>query len=449
MATELSLIPIIGLEVHFELKTRTKMFCGCPAGHFRRQANTAICPVCLGLPGTLPVPNWRAIAMTVRIAQALGAKINSHFIFERKNYFYPDLPKGYQISQHRLPIGQGGAVPILLAGRQRLIKLHDIHLEEDTAKIIHQPGGAAIDFNRSGVPLVEVVSEPVIHSPAEAKEYVRRMRQLVRWLGISDGDMEKGSMRLEANISLAPKPKKGKMPKLPNYRVEIKNLNSFRFMEKALQYEIQRQTLLFQRGQKPDQETRGFDVNRGITFLQRRKEFAQDYRYFPEPDIPPFYLSSHFQQRQRQRLPRLPWQEEERLIKKGLSWQLAKTLVANETSLRFWHELEPWLNKKKLPWQKFANLVVNKPESWQGKSAAQFIESFKKAEENRISGKNLIRVVRQVIDEETKAVADYRRGKTNVIGFLIGRVQQKTAGKADPRQAQQLLQQILSQGEKE
>ncbi len=386
------------------------------------------------------MPNQRAIEMTILTAMAFGARLNKHFIFERKNYFYPDLPKGYQISQHQLPIGRGGAVRILFDGQFKDIPLHDIHLEEDTAKLEHHAASAWIDFNRSGVPLVEIVSQPVIRSPSEAKAYVKRIHQVVRWLGISDGDMEKGSMRLEANISLAPQLRNGQEPKLPDYRVEVKNLNSFRFVEKALNYEIHRQTEILQKGRQPKQETRGFDVKKGITFLQRSKEVAKDYRYFPDPDIPPFDLQDKDLGRLRRQLPVLPWQEEEEYLKNyHLKWQMVKTLVENEKARHFWHEI---LSKGKLPKSslpKIANIIINKPDQWQGMTPLMFLRGLERQREGRIETGELDKIIGQVVDKEKKAVDDYRRGKTNALGYLMGQIMRLTKGRADAQETQKRL----------
>ncbi len=420
------------------------MFCGCSAQHFRQPANTHLCPTCLGLPGSLPVPNQRAIEMTVLMALAVKAKINRRFFFERKNYFYPDLPKGYQISQHISPIGEGGTVPVLLGGKYVAVALHDIHLEEDTAKLEHHGDEVWIDFNRSGVPLVEVVTQPVLHSAAAAKAYVKRIQQLVRWLRISDADMEKGSMRLEANISLATRPSDGEEIELPSYRVEVKNLNSFRFLEKAINYEIERQKKIWQNGKQPVQETRGFDAQQGVTFGQRRKEVAKDYRYFPDPDIPPLELTSSAIARLRKQLPRLPWEEEKMWQERyGLDWQLSQTLVANDKAREFWQMLVPWIKNRDQA-QKIAKLIVNKPDRWQGKKPAKFWQEWQKGQNERLGGAKLAEIVSQVIVEETKAVADYRRGKISALGYLVGQVQRLARGKADPREAQQLLQQELT-----
>jgi aspartyl-tRNA(Asn)/glutamyl-tRNA(Gln) amidotransferase subunit B len=298
----LRLIPVIGLEIHVELKTKSKMFCSCPNDPFDSTPNTHICPICLAHPGTLPVPNQAAVVDTVKIATALGCRVAMHSKFDRKHYFYPDLPKAYQISQYDEPIGQTGAIRLDLRLETNEREFADIgitrvHLEEDTAQLSHDPSGnTLVNFNRAGVPLVEIVSEPDVESAAEAKVYCQELQKILRYLGVSTADMEKGQMRCEANVSLQEEGsfKKQNGTIVPtagavlNSKVEVKNINSFRAVEKAILYEISRQSELIKRGEKWRQETRGWDEPSGTTVHQRYKETSADYRYFPEPDIPPF-----------------------------------------------------------------------------------------------------------------------------------------------------------------
>ncbi len=294
-------IPIIGLEVHVELKTNSKMFCACKNDPFTTAPNTNICPICLAHPGTLPVPNKAAIISAVKIARALGCTVRPHSKFDRKHYFYPDLPKGYQISQFDEPIGEHGKIELMLDSKNHrpkaVIGITRAHLEEDTAKLNHDTAGnTLVDFNRAGVPLVEIVSDPDVESGTEAKAYCQELQLLLRYLEVSDADMEKGQMRCEANVSVQEEgtwtKDKGiimaKPGKILNAKVEVKNINSFRSVEKAIDFEIKRQTELLEKGESWRQETRGWDDAKQATVHQRFKETSADYRYFPEPDIPPF-----------------------------------------------------------------------------------------------------------------------------------------------------------------
>jgi aspartyl-tRNA(Asn)/glutamyl-tRNA(Gln) amidotransferase subunit B len=299
-------IPTIGLEVHAELATQSKMFCGCPVvDSTQAMPNTAVCPVCAGMPGMLPVVNQRAVELGLRVALALDCSINLTSIFARKNYFYPDLPKGYQISQYEQPLARHGRLAIHTSQGERIIRIRRVHLEEDTGKLTHVADGGAprslVDLNRAGVPLLEIVTEPDFQTPEEVRAYAQALRSLLRYLGANSGDLQKGVLRIEPNISLrlADSDPLG-------VKVEIKNLNSFRALERGVAYEIDRQSQVLSRGQRVIQETRGWDEARGVTFSQRVKESEDDYRYFPEPDLPPLALAPTWVEQIRQSLPELP-----------------------------------------------------------------------------------------------------------------------------------------------
>jgi len=420
--------PIIGLEVHVELKTKSKMFCSCPNKHFQQKPNTNTCPVCLGLPGALPYPNKKAIQNTILIALSLNSKINLKFWFDRKNYFYPDLPKGYQISQHFYPIGKNGRVPILVGGKVKTIFLDNIHLEEDTGKLIHTEKETLIDYNRSGVPLVEIVTKPCLRSGEEAKSYLKRLQQILRWLEVSDCDMEKGSMRLEANISVAPT---SNSP-LPNYKVEIKNLNSFKFVEKAINYEVKRQIQILKKNETPKQETRGFNPKQGTTYSQRSKETTRDYRYFPEPDIPPFEFTKKEIKKIEKRLPRMPWKLEKELIKIGVPLKWILVLTKTKKTARLLREtIEK--GKGRFSPEEIAKLLANRPKT-RSKSPEEILKTLQ-LDENKfsLSEKEILKLVKEIIEEQPGAVQDFKKGKVQVVGFLIGQVQAKAKGGADPK----------------
>src|SRR5215472_3994037 len=292
---------VIGLECHVQLATRSKMFCGCPTEYAGSPPNTHVCPICLGMPGVLPVINRTAVEYTLKTGLALNAAIPETTKFDRKNYPYPDLVKGYQISQYDLPLVKGGWVEIAVEGETRRIKLERVHLEEDTGKLTHVAGGSLVDFNRAGMPLMEMVSQPDLRTPAEARAYLQKLRAILRTLGVSGADMEKGQLRCDVNVSLRPigQVKFGT-------KVEVKNLNSFRAVQRALEYEIVRQAAALDAAQTISQETRGWLEDRGVTVSQRTKEEAHDYRYFPEPDLPPIFVSAAWVSSLRERLPELP-----------------------------------------------------------------------------------------------------------------------------------------------
>ncbi len=456
-------LPIIGLEVHIELKTKSKMFCGCSAEHFLVKPNTHTCPVCLGLPGALPVPNQRAIDYCLMIGLALNCQINDYSKFDRKNYFYPDLPKGYQISQYDQPFCKNGKI-----GK---VRINRVHLEEDTAKLIHHFESkelknqnnnsklTLIDFNRSGVPLVEIVSEPDINSSEEAINYLKKIQQIVRYLNVSDCDMEKGSMRCEANVSLKKikiqnlKLKNTKQNlKLPDYKVEIKNINSFRFVGRAIEYEIKRQISLLESGKNPLQETRGFDPKTGETYSQRFKEEAHDYRYFPEPDIPPFINLKVYSAKLKAKLPELPDSKIARFIKQyAISKYNAEILCANRKTADYFEEcikvLKQIKNKtiNQLNNQFVASLIVNKKIATNKYLPAEFIKILlKKTTKANISENDLDKIIKKVLKDNPKPVSDYKKGKTNAIMFLIGLIMREIKGGVDAKHIKEKIELLIA-----
>ncbi|MEA3459315.1 MAG: Asp-tRNA(Asn)/Glu-tRNA(Gln) amidotransferase subunit GatB, partial [Chloroflexota bacterium] len=326
------------MEVHAQLLTKSKMFCGCSADYAGATPNTHVCPVCLGMPGSLPVINRKAVEYGIMTALALHCQIAPSSVYSRKSYFYPDLPKNYQISMYDLPLSHDGWLGIGVNGETKRIGIQRVHLEEDTAKLIHVhkdgESYSLIDFNRSGIPLMEIVTKPDIRSPEEAHQYLTRLHTILRYLGVSTGDMEKGAMRCEANISLRPigSTKLGT-------KVEVKNLNSFRSVKLALEYEIKRQAKILDAGGRVEQVTMGWDEARGITVVQRTKEYAQDYRYFPEPDLPPLVISRERVEETRARLPELPHAKRERFMRRyGLTRYDAEVVVAEQAVANYFEE---------------------------------------------------------------------------------------------------------------
>jgi len=429
--------PVIGLEVHIELATNSKMFCLCPADHFAKPPNSQVCPTCLGLPGSLPVPNKKAIEWTILVGLALNCKIERFSKFDRKHYFYPDLPKGYQISQYDQPLCSNGLFQ--LSGSGKKVRIRRIHLEEDTGKMIHTivkgERVSLLDFNRSGVPLVEIVTEPDFKSSQEAKLFLIQIQRLVRWLGISDGDMEKGSMRLEANVSLSSN------GEIPAYKVEIKNINSFKFVEKAIDYEIERQKKIIEGGGELRQETRGFNEKTGITLSQRVKEEAKDYRYFPEPDIPPLVFGEREIEEIRSKLPQLPWQIEN-LFRDTfrLSIQYSQFLASSKKLADYFIKAVKVASQYNIPPKTVADEIVNKKPDIEKISEQLLVSRIRKrGEKVLISDSRLENIVKKVIFENAKAVNDYRKGKVSAIQYLVGQVVKLSGGKADVRKTHKML----------
>lgn len=420
-------IPIIGLEIHIEPNTVTKMFCGCPQDHFGKRPNTQTCPICLGLPGALPFANREAINKTVKLGLALGSKINEFSRFYRKHYFYPDLPKSFQTSQKGEVLCVGGE----LLGK----KIDHIHLEEDAGKLLHMDGESLIDFNRSGCALIELVTEPVFHSSEEVLEFTKELQLIARYIDISNADMEKGTMRLEANISMLNA--KNANAKLPSYKVELKNINSFRFLEKAINAEIKRQEDELSQGNKIKQETRGYDEVKGTTYSQRSKEDSQDYRYFPEADLAPIRLEKIKIQMLNAKLPELPQQKRERFEKEyKLSKEFIEVLVSNKARGDYFEECAKMNDNYKT----IADLIVNKKFDEKYPEPAGLIKKLVEITNVEFSPTPEVeQAVSEVLKDQVKAVNDYRAGNGNVVGFLIGMTQKKLQGKANPKTVQEII----------
>ncbi len=470
-------IPTIGLEIHAELKTKTKMFCGCKNNPDETHSNMNVCPVCLGHPGTLPTINKEAVALMLKIGMALGGDIAGFSQFDRKSYFYPDLPKGYQISQYEYPIVQKGA----LNG----VRITRVHLEEDAGRLAHADEASLVDFNRAGVPLMELVTEPDIKNADEAVAFATSLRQILRYLGASDADMEKGQMRIEANVSIAPEDA-GKL----GTKIEVKNINSFKAVYDAIQYEIERQSKILDEGGKLKQETRGWDDTKGVTVSQRSKEEANDYRYFPEPDLPPMDLKSAFDiEKIRDELPELPEAKKHRFVQEfGLPQPLVETLTMEKEFAEYFEEAASELKERspkadyqtlanyltsdlrglmknanmeivdiKVPPEHIAHLVAlisdGKLTSRLAKDILTKMFSTGEDPENIMKGGGmelvsgegeLGKIADEVIAANAKSVADFKNGKQNALQFLVGQMMAKTKGKAEPNTARKILEEKLS-----
>jgi aspartyl-tRNA(Asn)/glutamyl-tRNA(Gln) amidotransferase subunit B len=469
---------VVGLECHVELSTATKMFCGCP-NEFGGEPNTRTCPVCLGHPGTLPVPNREAVERTMKIALALDGGIAPRSLFHRKNYFYPDMPKNYQISQYDLPIGTGGHLDIDVDGEVRPVRMNRVHLEEDTGKTVHASATGRIaeaeyaleDYNRAGVPLVEVVSEPDMRSPEEARAYLVELRALLEALGVSDVRMEEGSLRCDANVSVRP----AGSAELGT-KVEIKNMNSIRSVERAIRFEIDRQGEALKRGEPLVQETRHWDEDRGVTTSLRSKEEAFDYRYFPEPDLPPMEPDEGWIGKLKAELPELPAARRRRYVE---TLEVPAEQARILTSAPAWADLfEETVEAVSQPAGAVANWFTQTlmpqvpPEkaAGRGDAIAEVLRLVSEQEISVTAGKEVLveavgsgrspseivderglrqisdlgGVIDEVVAENPGPVEQFRGGKEGVLGFLVGQVMKKTGGAANPNEAQRLLRERLS-----
>lgn len=442
--------PVIGLEIHIELKTASKMFCGCGADWFGKEPNTLTCPVCLGLPGALPVANRQAIEWVVKLGLAMGCNINLLSKFDRKHYSYPDLPKGYQISQYDVPFCVGGKYEILDSQLKtsKVINIRRIHMEEDTGKLTHIGNKSYVDYNRSGVPLVEIVTEPDFNDSTQVKQFLEELQVIVKYLDISDVNMEEGSMRLEPNISVRKVPS----TELPNYKVEVKNINSFKFAKDAIDYEVERHIEILKQGKTPPQETRGFDVKTHKTVPQRLKEDAHDYRYFPEPDVPPIRLEKSYVEGITANLPELPHQKLRRLVEKlHLRHIDAYILTRDDTLCTYFEQICAHILSghikgifgDKSVHEAIAHLIINKRVSVDQSVDAFVVEALELLKPVETDEAGVDKAIDEVINQNPDAVLNYKGGNTGSIMFLVGQVMKAMNGKADAQLVRSKLEEIL------
>ena len=469
--------PVIGLEVHAQLLTRSKIFCGCSTT-FGEEPNTQTCPVCTGQPGSLPVINRKAVEFAIKLGLATSCRIALYSLFARKNYFYPDLPKGYQISMYEFPLAEDGFIEIVLHGQKKRIQIIRIHLEEDAGKLKHgeAPETASfsyVDFNRTGVPLVEIVSGPDIRSPEEAGDYLRKLRAILQYLEICTGDMEKGTFRCDANVSVRPKGQEEF-----GTRTELKNMNSFRHVEKALEYEIKRQIAMLEDGGEVIQETRLWDVDQGITITMRGKEEAHDYRYFPDPDLVPLRIEEKWVEEIRKGLPELPDEKKERFVRQYQIPEYDAEILTSTKPLSVYYEetvglfdepktVSNWVMGDLLrelkrdereidqcpvtPKHLADMLSMTKTQAISGKIAKDVFEEMYRTgayPQDIVKEKGWMQIldegeiqkaIEKAMEANPKQVEDYRKGKEKLFGFFVGEVMKQTQGKANPKLVNELL----------
>ncbi len=478
---------VIGLEIHAQLLTKTKMFCGCSTEYSFDDPNTNVCPVCMGMPGALPITNEQAIRFGVKAALALNCRVNLYSRFDRKNYFYPDLPKGYQISQYKYPLAEHGYLPIETPNGEKKVRIRRLHLEEDAGKLIHQSDKidtaeySLVDLNRAGIPLAEIVTEPDMASPREARIFMEKLRNILRYIDVCNGNLEEGSLRCDANISLVD-PETGRSTP----RIEVKNINSFKFVEHALEYEANRLRRFFEGDKDVVRETRGWDSKLQMTISQRGKEEENDYRYFPEPDIPPIVLREEFIEEIKGELPELPDAKKKRFMQMyNIPEYDASILVSSKELANFFEEccakydkpkiVSNWIMTEVLRELKERGVEINETKI----TSKHLVELLKEIDKGTISANTaksvlerafetgempneivekqglkqisnadeIRKIVQKVVEENPKVVAQYRGGKTKAMAFFIGQVMKVTRGKANPKMVNQLVKEALESPE--